>query len=106
MIQPLCVPPAAPMTREPVGAPEIRARRATGERADRARPIRLPALLRIVVHRPRECLLIGAGATALVAIVVNALYLQHGRHPSPIFAVAAPVTQAAASNVPRQRGPV
>jgi peptidoglycan hydrolase-like protein with peptidoglycan-binding domain len=97
------------MAREPMGAPEIRARRAGSEPAARGRAVRLPALLRLVMRQPRECLLVGAAATALVAIVVNALYLQPGRHPSPIFAISPPVAAAAASSAAvgtRQRGPV
>src|SRR5215472_6858346 len=78
-----------------VGAPEIRVRRRSG--ADQPRPLRLPAILRIFVHRPRECALTLAATTAIGAIVVNGLFLQPGPHPAPIFAIT-PLAAAAVSN--------
>jgi peptidoglycan hydrolase-like protein with peptidoglycan-binding domain len=93
-----------------VPAPEIKVRRTQGDNrgADRARRIRLPAVLRLLLRRPRECLLATAGTTAAAAIIVNGLMLQPGPHPAPIFAIGQPV-RAPASNAiapTRARGPV
>ena len=50
------------------------------------RPLRMPFLLRWLVPRGRDsiaAMLAGAGA---IAILVNALFMQSGPHPAPIFA--------------------
>jgi len=86
-----------------VGAPEIRVRRTPS--AERRRPLRLPAVLRVFMSRPRECVLAVAGTTAIAAIIINGLFLQPGPHPAPIFAIAtssaAVVASAPASARPR-----
>ena len=60
--------------------------------------------LRIILHSPRDTIA-GAMTFALVAaIVVNALFLQAGRHPAPMFgSVAAPHVDALANPLPRSR---
>jgi hypothetical protein len=71
--------------------------------------VRLPAILRAVARRPRESMLAIAGAGGIAAIVVNALFLQPGPHPAPIFALSPPAAAAAANTAPassRPRGPV
>ena len=63
-------------------------------------------LMRILLHSPKD-LVAGALAFAAVsAIIANALWLQAGRHPSPMFGtvVAMPATPVAAANpLPRPR---
>lgn len=44
---------------------------------------------------PREFVGILMGAAAMIAIFVNALFLQHGPHPAPIFATRLPATRPA-----------
>jgi hypothetical protein len=41
----------------------------------------------LVLSRPRDTLACVVAAGAAVAIVVNGVYLQHGPHPAPIFAI-------------------
>lgn len=92
---------------EPMGAPELRARRARGEARGKARSraVRLPLFFRALIERPRASLFAIAGSAGSAAIVINALYLQPGPHPAPIFAIAPPVpaavtTEAAAPSHP------
>ena len=89
-----------------MGAPEIRVRRTPS--ADRQRPLRLPAVLRVFMSRPRECVLALAGTTATAAVVINGLFLQPGPHPAPIFAIATPpaTVVASAPAAARPRAPV
>ena len=42
-------------------------------------------LLRLFLRNPRDTVAIGAAGAAVLAIIVNALFLQAGRHPSPMF---------------------
>lgn len=39
-----------------------------------------------IVRHPREFVALVMGSAATLAILVNALFLQHGPHPAPIFA--------------------
>ena len=96
---------------EPMRAPELRARRARGEArgGGRARSVRLPMIFRVVAQHPRTCLFAIAGVVGGSAIVINALYLQPGPHPAPIFALAPPLMTAASGETPspsRPHGPV
>jgi hypothetical protein len=63
-------------------------------------------LLRILLHSPKDTFAGVLAFAAIVAIVVNALFLQAGPHPSPMFSsivtMPAPV-QAPASPLPRPR---
>jgi hypothetical protein len=42
-------------------------------------------LMRLFLRNPRDTVAIGAVVVAVLAILVNALFLQAGRHPSPMF---------------------
>lgn len=42
---------------------------------------------RLLLSRPRDTLAGMVAAGAAIAIIVNGVYLQHGRHPAPIFAI-------------------
>ena len=82
-----------------MGAPAVRARRARGEARGnaRSRAVRLPIFFRALIERPRASLFAIAGSAGSAAIVINALYLQPGPHPAPIFAIAPPVVAAVSS---------
>jgi hypothetical protein len=82
-----------------MGAPELRARRARGEPRGKARSrsVRLPIFFRALIERPRASLFAIAGSAGSAAIVINALYLQPGPHPAPIFAIAPAVPAAVTS---------
>src|SRR4051794_15788973 len=57
--------------------------------------------MRILLHSPKD-LIAGAIAFAAVsAIFANAMFMQAGHHPSPMFGTVAPV--AAANPLPRPR---
>ncbi len=49
--------------------------------------VRLPRIFRLILRNPRDSLCALALVAAVAAIVANALYLQPGRHPAPIFAI-------------------
>jgi Putative peptidoglycan binding domain len=42
---------------------------------------------RTLLRRPRDTLAVIVAAGAAIAVVVNGVYLQHGPHPAPIFAI-------------------
>src|SRR5215471_16319343 len=46
-----------------------------------------PWWLSVILRRPRDTIAGIVAAGAVVAIVVNGVYLQHGPHPAPIFAI-------------------
>ena len=54
----------------------------------------------MVAHHPRESVAIIMSTVADFAIVINALFLQKGPHPAPIFA-ARPLLQQEATLSPR-----
>jgi len=63
-------------------------------------------LMRIFLHSPKDVLAGLLAAAAICAILANALFLQAGRHPSPMFGsvVTLPAPQAAVVNpLPRPR---
>ena len=61
--------------------------------------------IRILLHSPKD-LIAGALAFAAVsAIVANAMFMQAGHHPSPMFGVAVPVAILTPSPLPRPRPP-
>ncbi|MEA3025820.1 MAG: hypothetical protein QOF91_1105 [Alphaproteobacteria bacterium] len=74
---------------------------------------RLPlALLAFVLHlilrRPRDSIAAGIAGVATVAIIVNAMFMQSGPHPAPIFAnkpvpVVASPNKAAATLAPQRK---
>ncbi|MCC8967248.1 peptidoglycan-binding protein [Bradyrhizobium sp. Pear76] len=67
-------------------------------------------VLRLLLHSPKDLVAGVLALSAIVAILINALFLQAGRHPSPMFGGSvvtlppptAPVA-AAASPIPRPR---
>ena len=77
---------------------------------------RLPLVLlglcwRMVVRRPRDCIAGAIAGFGVLAILVNALFLQTGPHPAPIFAnkvppVATPASQGRAADAARTRSEV
>ena len=63
-------------------------------------------VMRIFLHSPKDVVAGLIAATAICAIITNALFLQAGRHPSPMFGsvVTLPPPQAAVANpLPRPR---
>jgi len=46
-------------------------------------------IMRVLLHSPKDTLAATAALAAVAAIVTNAMFLQAGRHPSPMFATAA-----------------
>src|SRR6478672_11269688 len=63
-------------------------------------------LMRILLHSPKDMVAGLIAAAAICAIVANALFLQAGRHPSPMFGsvVTLPAPQTAVANpLPRPR---
>lgn len=83
--------PAFSPQRDAPGA--SRARRAMGAPAVRKgkRSLWLRAFLAIVRH-PGRSLLILAGAALVGSVLVNALFLQKGRHPAPLFVASSTST--------------
>src|SRR6187401_2295046 len=59
--------------------------------------------MRILLHSPKDLVAGLLAFAAVSAIVGNALFLQAGRHPSPMFGTAVAVPAAAASPLPRPR---
>jgi len=75
--------------------------------------------MRVLLHSPKDTAAGAVAFAAVLAVIVNAMFLQHGRHPSPMFgghvmllqpatdAVAPPATTssvvAPASPLPRPR---
>src|SRR6267378_3499873 len=62
--------------------------------------------LRILLHSPKDMLAGALAVAAVVAILTNALFLQAGRHPSPMFGsvVTLPAPAPAVANpLPRPR---
>jgi hypothetical protein len=61
--------------------------------------------MRVLLHSPKDMIAGALAFAAVSAIVANALLLQAGPHPSPMFgsAVAIPAAVASASPLPRPR---
>ena len=61
-------------------------------------------IMQIIFHSPKDTLAAALALTAVLAIIVNALFLQAGRHPSPMFGTTMPVARAPVSEpAPVQR---
>lgn len=64
-------------------------------------------VLRILLHSPKDTLAGLVAAAAIGAIVINALFLQTGRHPAPMFGtvvnLAPPAAVALVNPLPRPR---
>ncbi len=56
--------------------------------------------MRILLHSPKDMLAGALAIAAVCAIITNALFLQAGRHPSPMFSTAAVSAMPAAAPVP------
>jgi hypothetical protein len=77
-----------------------RRRRARAIAADAERGL----AMRILLHSPKDVIAGVVAFAAVSAIIANALFLQAGRHPSPMFgSVAAMPDAAPASPLPRPR---
>lgn len=81
--------------------PRRRRARAVAVEADSERGF----AMRILLHSPKDVVAGAFAVAAVIAIVANALFLQAGRHPSPMFGsvVAMPAALALASPLPRPR---
>lgn len=66
-------------------------------------------ILRVLLHSPKDTLAATAALAAVIAIVTNAMFLQAGRHPSPMFSTAAvsslPAIAPTHAPLPRVRPP-
>jgi len=66
-------------------------------------------IMRVLLHSPKDTLAATAALAAVIAIVTNAMFLQAGRHPSPMFSTAAvsssPVAASVPAPLPRVRPP-
>jgi hypothetical protein len=63
-------------------------------------------VMRILLHSPKDIVAGALAFAAVTAIVTNALFLQAGRHPAPLFGnvvVMPPVAPPSASTLPRPR---
>lgn len=60
-------------------------------------------ILRVLLHSPKDTLAGAAAFAAVIAIVTNAMFLQAGRHPAPMFGVAALPAAAVSAPLPRVR---
>ncbi len=62
-------------------------------------------ILRVLLHSPKDTLAATAALAAVIAIITNAMFLQAGRHPSPMFSTAAvsPMPAAAPVSAPLPR---
>lgn len=72
-----------------------------------------PLPIRLLMCNPRDLIAAAVACTAVIAILVNALWLQAGRHPSPMFEMTlaaqppriSPVATEAVNPLPRPRPP-
>ena len=63
-------------------------------------------VMRILLHSPKDMVAGALAFAAVSAIITNALFLQAGRHPAPLFGtvvVMPPVVPVSASPLPRPR---
>lgn len=58
-------------------------------------------VMRVLLHSPKDMVMGALAFAAVSAIIANALFLQAGRHPSPMFGTV--VSMPAASPLPRPR---
>jgi peptidoglycan hydrolase-like protein with peptidoglycan-binding domain len=56
-----------------------------------------------IVERPRDAVALLVAVVATGAIAINALFLQNGPHPAPLFALRQPVPEHHATTPPRPR---
>ena len=62
-------------------------------------------IMRVLLHSPKDTLAATAALAAVIAIVTNAMFLQAGRHPSPMFSTVAvsPLSAVAPTPAPLPR---
>jgi hypothetical protein len=60
-------------------------------------------ILRVLLHSPKDTLAGAAAFAAVIAIVTNAMFLQAGRHPSPMFGAAPLPATTVSAPLPRVR---
>jgi hypothetical protein len=60
-------------------------------------------ILRVLLHSPKDTLAGAAAFAAVIAIITNAMFLQAGRHPAPMFGVVALPAAAVSAPLPRVR---
>jgi hypothetical protein len=60
-------------------------------------------VMRILLHSPKDMVAGVLAFAAVSAIIANALFLQAGRHPSPMFGSVVAIPAAPASLLPRPR---
>ena len=65
--------------------------------------------MRIFLHSPKDMIAGALALAAVIAIIANALFMQAGRHPAPMFGTVTtlparlPVASVPASPMPRPR---
>jgi hypothetical protein len=74
-----------------------RRRRSIGVNAKRKPETERGMVMRILLHSPKDTAAALLAFAAIVAIVINALFLQAGHHPSPMFGKAAALPLATSS---------
>jgi len=76
----------------------------SGRSVGRLPLVLLGFVLRTVLRRPRDSLAAGVAGFAAIAILVNALFMQSGPHPAPIFSnKPAPVVVPVAALMPQRK---
>lgn len=60
-------------------------------------------MLRVLLHSPKDTLAGAAAFAAVAAIITNAMFLQAGRHPAPMFGVTALPAAVVSAPLPRVR---
>lgn len=60
-------------------------------------------ILRVLLRSPKDTLAGAAAFAAVAAIITNAMFLQAGRHPAPMFGVATLPAAAVSAPLPRVR---
>ena len=70
--------------------------------------LKLPFPLRWMLARPRDSIAVLAAGAVVAMILVNALFMQSGPHPAPIFStkpapVVAPITESVANLMPGRK---
>ena len=69
----------------------------------RSRPTSAVSCLRMLLHSPKDMIAGLLAAAAVSAVIANALFLQAGRHPSPMFGGSRRRPQPIANPLPRPR---
>lgn len=62
-------------------------------------------IMRVLLHSPKDTVAAAAALAAVIAIMTNALFLQAGRHPSPMFGTAFISPAPISAPLPRVRPP-